>query len=199
MNTLLLGALTLGSTAALAAAPAPVDYDLYRSLVISVRTQGAFRVPMPDGHDLGLSFHLELAQPLQERPLVADLPVDASGDHYVRAFWDRLMLKDGSALNVGTDRPPLTCVYVQGQDNRFSGKTSPLTPDFLLKVYLVANDFSCTGPINPGWPETTGVKETWDTYLYYEVRDPTLMLPTAPRIRYRWNEFQAVFWNGGLP
>ena len=61
----------------------------------------------------------------------------------------------------------------------------------------MANDFSCQGPIRPGWPRTGGNKENWDTYLHYEIRDPTIMLPQDALIRYRWNETKAVLIDKG--
>ena len=61
-----------------------------------------------------------------------------------------------------------------------------------MRVYLVANDYSCTGPINPGWPDNGGKEETWDTYVYFEIRDPTIMLPVEAHLRYRWNEYKSV-------
>jgi hypothetical protein len=111
---------------------------------------------------------------------------------FYRTFYDRIFLKDGSKINVGDDFLPLTCIFIKGQDNRYSGNTSPLFPKIVLKVYLVANDFSCIGPINPGYPDNGGKEETWDTYLNFEIRDPTIMLPVESLFRYRWNEFKAI-------
>jgi hypothetical protein len=102
------------------------------------------------------------------------------------------LLKDGSVLKLGDEQLPLTCIHVSGQDNRFSGKKTPLIPDLIFKIIFVANDFSCSGPITPGWPESGGRKEAWSTYLFYVVKDPTIMLPVDAKIRYRWNEFEAV-------
>ncbi len=98
---------------------------------------------------------------------------------------------------IGERKLPLTCVFIHGQDHRFSGKDDPLFPDLLLKVYLVANDFSCTGPLNPGWPSNGGKMETWHTYLYYEVRDPTIMLPVEIKLRDFWNEYSAILFEKG--
>ncbi len=111
---------------------------------------------------------------------------------FYRIFFDRIFLKDGSTLHVGGQDLPLTCVFVSGQDNRFSGDHNPLFPQFILKVHFVANDFSCVGPINPGWPGSGGKKEAWDTYVHYSIKDPTIMLPVDAGLRYRWNEFEAL-------
>ena len=86
-----------------------------------------------------------------------------------------------------------------GHDNRFTGKTGPLIPDFVIEVYLVANDYTCTGPINPQWPVSSPKKETWDTYVYYEIRDPTIMLPTEIKVNYRWEEYKALPIDRGMP
>jgi hypothetical protein len=175
----------------------PDPATLYRQLTLAIRTSGNFQVPMPARGGLDFSYELQFAAPKFAQPLIGDFYLNAGTDKFVREFWDKVLLKDGSFLSVDGQQIPLTCVFIRGQDNRFSGKDTPLTPDFILKVYLVANDFTCTGPINPGWPANGGKKETWDTYFYFEIRDPTIMLPTEGKIRYRWSEFPAILVNPG--
>lgn len=172
---------------------APLTYR--NDFVLTVRKQGMFKVPMPDGQDMALAYGFDWGKPLFSEPIKLDSHDDDDGSDpggYYALFWDKIFLGPGSTLKIGTNNIPLTCVYVVGQDNRHAKPDSPLIPDIFLKVYIVANDFSCAGPINPGWPENGLKKELWDTYLYYEIRDPTIMLPTEVRIRYRWNEFSAV-------
>jgi hypothetical protein len=171
------------------------DLDLYRTLVSKVRTTGKFQIPMPSGSDLTFNYRVTTGTPLYTAPATAEFPLTATAPEFFRMFWDKVLYADGSYIEVGGEQIPLTCLYVAGQDNRYSGNTSPLVPEFVLKVYLVANDFTCTGPINPNWPGSSPRMETWDTYIYYEIRDPTIMLPTEVHLRFRWNEFSAVLVN----
>lgn len=172
------------------------DEQFYRDFTLKVRPKGTFKVPMPSNGDLFFNYEFKLSTPLWAMPMMYDFSWDVDKKKFYRHFWDKFFFQDGSFLEVGGEKVPLTCVFLNGQDNRFS-KESPLIPDFVMKIYLVANDFTCTGPINPGWPGNGGKKETWDTYVYYEIRDPTIMLPTEVKIRYRWVEFPAVVVDGG--
>ncbi len=171
--------------------PTNATPEFYRSLTLKVRKNAHFRVPMPSNGDLKFQYGLTWGAGILKLPLVRDFTFEPGSSQFFRNFWDKVSLEDGSFLEVGGEQVPLTCIYLEGRDNRFS-KTSPLIPDFLLKIYLVANDFTCTGPINPGWPANGGKRETWDTYVYFEVRDPTVMLPIEAKIRYRWSEFSAL-------
>lgn len=169
------------------------DLDYYRALTLSVRESATFKIALPNGEDTVFSYNLEFADPVYQMPIWGNLVLDPnSPNKFYRTFYDRIFLKDGSKINVGDDFLPLTCIFIKGQDNRYSGNTSPLFPKIVLKVYLVANDFSCIGPINPGYPDNGGKEETWDTYLNFEIRDPTIMLPVDSLFRYRWNEFKAI-------
>jgi hypothetical protein len=167
----------------------------YRALTLKIRPKGRFKVPMV-GTSPEFNYAMNFGAPLFEKPIVNDF-VLSDPKYFFRNFYDKVFLEDGSYLKVNGEEIPLTCVFVKGQDNRYSGKSGPQFPEILLKIYLVANDFTCTGPINPGWPENGGKKETWDTYLYYEVRDPTIMLPTEITLRYRWNESHAILVEDG--
>jgi hypothetical protein len=172
------------------------DKQFYRELVLKIRMQAEFTVPMPANGDMHFDYKLEFDQPKWKEPLVSETTVK-DGDlnpsgKVVRDFWDKVFLKEGSYLNVGGEQIPLTCIHVAGQDNRFSGKSGPLFPDLILKIIFVANDWTCQGPINPGWPGNGAKKEAWDTYIHYVVKDPTIMLPVDAGLRYRWNEFEAV-------
>lgn len=173
--------------------PSDSEVQYYRDLTLKVRRAATFKVPMPSGADMQYNYNFEFADPVYAKPLVGDIHMNGQDDpRFSRDFFDRILLKEGSTVHVGGEDLPLTCIFIFGQDNRYAGPLLPTFPVFVMRVYLVANDFSCTGPINPGWPENGGKKETWDTYVYYEVRDPTIMLPVEGHIRYRWNEFTSV-------
>jgi hypothetical protein len=179
----------------------PTDQDklFYRNLNLSIRKTGAFMIPMPGLQKTEFSYNLEFDKPLWPLPLVNEMPTRYSDPKFFfyRLFYDKIFLKEGSSLQLNGEEIPLTCVFVDGLDNRNNGNPSPLFPQFVMKVYLVANSFSCQGPIRPGWPESGGKEEAWDTYLYFEVHDPTIMLPVEIKLRYRWNEFEAVLLDGG--
>jgi len=169
------------------------DLKYYRELTFAVRKSGEFKIGLPDGSNTFFSYELDADEPIYPSPKYSNLVIDSSNpSQFYRTFYDRIFLKDGSKISIGDEYLPLTCIFIKGQDNRYSGNQSPLFPKIILNIYLVANDYSCTGPINPGWPENGGKQETWDTYLNYTVKDPTIMLPVDPEFRYRWNEFKAV-------
>jgi len=171
----------------------PNDIRYYRDLTLQVRKEATFKIPMPANGDMFYDYKLEIGDPIYPEPIIGDIPVgsDRPGKFW-RSFFDRIWLKDGSYVNVGGEQVPLTCIFVSGQDNRYAGNDSPLFPQFIMRIYIVANDFTCQGPLRPGWPETGGRKENWDTYVHYEVRDPTIMLPVETSLRYRWNEFTSI-------
>ena len=173
------------------------DPAFYRALTSSIRPDGQFRIYMPDGRNQDVSYHFKFGNVIYKEPMLNDWHWDPPHKEFLRTFWDRIAFTDESYLEVGGERIPLTCVFVHGQDNRFSGSYNPLEPEVIIQVYLVANDYSCQGPIRPGWPTSGGKKESWDTYLYYEVRDPTIMLPQDTKLRFRWNEFNAILIDKG--
>lgn len=174
----------------------PTEKKFYRDMVLRIRTEAEFKVPMPANGDLPFDYKLEFAEPKWSEPITGEYPMtDDMGKpngKFIRYFWEKIFLKEGSYVNVGGEQIPLTCIHVDGQDNRYSGKSGPLLPDFIMKIKFVANDWTCTGPINPGWPGNGGKKEAWDTYIQYTVKDPTIMLPMDAELRYRWAEFQAI-------
>ena len=174
------------------------NVQFYRDLTLKIRSSGEFLIPFP-GTQSSIKYSVSFGQPVYEVPKMYDTHLNDKDPYFYRSFWDRILFKDGSFLEVNGEKLPLTCIFISGQDNRFSDKMnySPLLPEFILKVYLVANDFSCQGPIKPGWPETGGKQENWDTYLYYEIKDPTIMLPMDAKLRYRWNEYNVVLVNKG--
>lgn len=177
--------------------PSSEDLTFYRELTLKVRTTGSFKVPMPSKGNLTFSYNIKLAKPLYNEPITSDFYLNSETDSFFRDFWDKVFLEDGSYIELDGEKVPLTCVFIQGHDNRYTKKNTPLIPDLFLKVYLVANDYTCTGPINPGWPSNGLKKETWDTYFYFEIRDPTVMLPTEVRVRQRWVEFPAFLIDAG--
>ncbi len=173
--------------------PTQADYQFFRDLTLRIRSEATFKVPMPSGADMVYDYKLEFGEPVYDKPLMGDTHYRGDNDPtFSRDFFDRILLKEGSYVKIGGEKLPLTCVFVSGLDNRFSVESSPLFPQLIMKVYLVANDFSCTGPLTPGWPDNGGKSEAWDTYVFFEVRDPTIMLPVEAVIRYRWNEFKSV-------
>lgn len=175
------------------AAPSPSELQVYRELTLKIRSQASFRIPMPSNGDMHYDYKLEFGEPIYAQPLVTDVHTDyQKPDRFTRTFYDRIWLKDGSTLRIGGEQVPLTCVFVSGQDNRFSGNTSPTFPQFIMRIYIVANDYACKGPMRPGWPRSGGRPENWDTYAHYEIRDPTIMLPVENRLRYRWNEYVSI-------
>ncbi len=172
--------------------------EYYRGLTLKIRPSGQFKVPLPDGSSKPIKYKLEFGTPAYQAPIIGDYPWDIDNPKLIwRSFWDRVFLKDGSSIEVGGELIPLTCVFVAGQDNRASGNKNPLIPKIIMKVFLIAKDYSCQGPIRPGWPSSGGRKENWDTYLHFEVRDPTIMLPQDAMVRYLWNEFPAVLIDSG--
>ncbi len=172
--------------------------DFYRDLTYKIRNKSEFEIPFP-GVKSTVNYSLSWDTPAYEIPILGDYQVIGGKDpNFYRFFYDRIFTKADSYIEINGERLPLTCVFVEGQDNRFAGgDPTPLLPDLVLKIYLVANDFSCQGPIKPDWPSSGGKEENWDTYIYYEIRDPTIMLPTDAKIRYRWNETEMVLVDRG--
>ncbi len=169
----------------------------YRNLVLQVRDKAEFEIPIPL-NPVRFTYQFDWNSPLWPKPLMNDFHWDPSKPkEFSRSFFDKIFVKDGSFLQIGSEKLPVTCVFIDGQDNRFSGITTPTLPEFVLKVYVVTNDFACAGPINQGFPTTGGKPELWDTYVYFIVRDPTIMLPMDVKLRYRWNEYQAVLIDSG--
>jgi hypothetical protein len=176
--------------------PAP-DLKAYRDLTLRIRKQGQFKASTL-GQEKIITYSFKFSQPVYDNPKTADLIPDFEHpERFFRTFIDRIMVGDGSFLNIAGERLPLTCVYVHGQDNRHSGINSPVIPKIIMKIILVANDYACQGPIKPGWPETGGREENWDSYLTFQVKDPTIMLPVDAILRYQWNEFAVVLVDAG--
>lgn len=182
----------ISSVSAFAKPASSAEKKFYRDLVFKVREQAEFKVPMPNGNDMHFSYFLKLDSPKFPEPVSFEYEFNENGPKFIRYFYEKVFTKDGSYIEVGGEQIPLTCIHVSGQDNRFSGKSGPLIPDYILKVTFVANDWTCQGPIKPGWPKTGGKKEAWETYVHYEVTDPTIMLPIEAGLRYRWSEFDAI-------
>lgn len=173
----------------------PSEKQFYRELVLKIRTQGEFKIAFPNETDQVFKYQFEFDQPKWEEPKIAEHTLyqpESIEKKYIRFFWDKIFTKEGSYIELGGEQIPLTCVYVSAQDNRFSDLSSPSIPEFVLKVYLVTNDWMCTGPLNPGWPSDGGKKEAWGTYLHYSVNDPTIMLPVDAVLRYRWSEYESI-------
>ncbi len=173
---------------------AQTTYD-YRTLISDVRKSSTFYADIPIAGGITVKYELSLGEALFDLPHLADFyfsPNPPNDQFFFRTFTDKIMLDENSFIKVGEVTMPATCIFVHGQDNRFSGKNTPLIPDFIIRYYIVANDFSCTGPINPSWPASAARKESWDTFVYFEVRDPSIMLPSEIKLRYRWNEYHMI-------
>jgi hypothetical protein len=179
------------------AAEKPSPPEFYRGLTTKVRSDTEFKVAMPVPGEFPLKYHLALGAPVYPVPLLSDMHIGTKPGTFLRSFWDRILATDESYIEISGEKLPITCIFVSGQDNRYANKDGPRYPDFILRVYLVVNDYSCQGPIKPGWPESGGRKDAWDTYLYYEIHDPTVMLPMEAHVRYRWSEFPAVLIDRG--
>lgn len=165
----------------------PNENDLkkhYRSLIMRVRTEGEFKVAMPDRGDLVFKYKMQLDEPKYAETIVTPI-----WGYY--EFWDKIFLKEGSYIELGGEQIPLTCIHVAGRDLGLD-KNKPEIPQYMIRFFFVANDWTCTGPINPNYPKFSTRKDAWDTYLHYDVKDETIMLPTEPGLRYRWNEYEAV-------
>lgn len=159
----------------------------YRDLIMRVRSEGAFKIPMPDRGDLNFKYKMQLDKPKW------DLPIVTPYDGLFIQFWDKIFLKEGSYMELNGEQIPITCIHVSGRD---LGKSeNPQIPQYIITFFFIANDWTCTGPINPNYPRYSPRKEAWDTYLHYDVKDPTIMLPTEAGLRYRWNEYEAVLVN----
>ncbi len=184
------------SISAFANQPTAAEKKFYRDLVLRIRSQAEFKVPMPANGDMHFDYKMEFDQPKWPEPIIGEFPLTDSSmkptGKFYRVFFDKIFLKEGSYMTVAGEQIPLTCIHVEGQDNRFSGNPDPRFPQLILKIIFVANDWTCQGPINPGWPESGGKEQAWDTNIHYEVRDPTIMLPVESGLRYRWNEYSSV-------
>ncbi len=180
------------ASAASAAEPQAPGPQFYRDLTMRIRQSAEFSVQFP-GAEQHFDYKFELGDPIYKEVKVGDYAVgpDHPGKFY-RNFWDRIFLKDGSRVILNGQEIPLTCIFVQGQDNRWAFHRDPLFPEIIMKITLVANDFQCLGPLNPNWPRNGGRKENWETVVRYTVKDSTIMLPTDVEIRNRWNDYQAV-------
>ncbi len=168
----------------------------YREFTLAVRDTLTLGIPSTMGGTVTVEAKLILGEPAIPTPAVFDFPL-ADESKFIRNFVDRIYLNDGSYLKIQGEEIPLTCIFLHGQDNRYSGKDDPLAPDFVLRVTIPANDYSCVGPINPGWPRTSERRELWDTSLSYVVRDPTIMLPADITVQYRRNIFAAYLMDLG--
>lgn len=197
--TLILGILALDAYGSHTEIPGKVIAGIqqYRDLTNKIRTSAEFMVPQP-GMKSSVTYSFEFDQPIYPEPILGDTHLGSNDVYFYRSFWDRILFKDGSYMEINGERLPLTCIFINGQDNRFAQKdSSPLFPEFVIRVYLVANDFSCQGPLKKGWPEVGGREESWDTYIYYEIKDPTIMTPVEAKIRYRWNETNMILVDRG--
>ncbi|WP_413290484.1 hypothetical protein [Bdellovibrio sp. HCB337] len=169
------------------AEPTAADRKFYRDLTHKLSRVGTFSVTMAGTHQK-IHFEYDLAKPIYAEPIIADARVGLDPRHFYRNFWDRIFLTEGSYLDINGRREPLTCIFINGQDNRYAGLSDPRIPTILMRIYLVARDKTCTGPLNPNYPQDGTVAENWDTYMYYELKHPETLFPTGSRIRTNWND-----------
>ena len=167
----------------------------YRTLSKNIRPSVQMQMTMPNGELFKFSYDLKMTDTLFPNPLLSSIRLGSSENEYSISFWDKIMTSDDSSLNIGNEKLPITCIFVHGQDNRKISDLSPLFPQFIMNVYVVVGDYTCAGPLNPGWPQNGGKKELWDTYVHYVIKDPTIMLPTEIKLRLRWNEYNALLNN----
>ena len=132
------------------AKPKAEDAKYYRDLTLKVRPAATFKVPMIGSEQI-FNYQFELAQPIYPEPIISDGRVGLDPTKFYRRFWDRIFLKDGSHVVINGEEIPLTCIFINGQDNRYAGRTDPRFPQFIMKVYLVANDYTFTLPFNPNF------------------------------------------------
>ncbi len=163
----------------------------YRTLSKNIRPQAQMQIAMPNGELFDFSYDLKMADALFPNPLMSTIRLGSNENEHSISFWDKIMTTEDSSLNIGNEKLPITCIFVHGQDNRNISELSPLFPQFIMNIYIVVGDYTCAGPLNPGWPQNGGKKELWDTYIHYQIKDPTIMLPTDITLRLRWNEYSA--------
>lgn len=168
------------------AEPTAADRKFYRELTQKLSRVGTFSVTLVGTHQK-IHFEYELGKPIYPEPIVVDAHTGLDRRYLYRDFWDRIFLTENSYLDIDGHREPLTCIFINGQDNRYAGLSDPRIPGILMRVYLVARDKTCTGPLNPNYPHDGTIPENWDTYLYYELKHPETLFPTGSRIRTNWN------------
>ncbi len=164
----------------------------YRNYVLALPAAMNFSAITPLG-TAEVSYSLKWEAPLIALPAMSAYP-SLGGDpnkNFIE-FFDRIALTPDSVIKIGELTLPLTCIWVHGQDNREVDDQNPLIPKQVYRYILVANDFSCTGPINPGWPENGLKKEMWDTYIEILIKDLTIYRPAEATLRYRWNETKMI-------
>jgi hypothetical protein len=93
--------------------------EFYRAMTLRIRNSGEFKVPTP-GTNTSVSYNFEFNRPIYKEPVIGDLHFPIGEAYFLRTFFDRILFKDGSFLEVNGEKLPLTCVFVEGQDNRFS-------------------------------------------------------------------------------
>lgn len=170
------------------AEPSSSEKQFYRDLTRHLSSVGTFSITMA-GTQQKIHFEYSLAKPIYAEPIVVDARIGLNPQYFFRSFWDRIFLSEGSYLELDGKRMPLTCVFINGQDNRYADITDPRIPQILMRVYLVAKDKTCVGPLNPNYPHDGTVEENWDSYLYYELKHPETLFPTGSRVRTNWNDF----------
>jgi hypothetical protein len=156
----------------------------YRRDVLAIPAQMKFEVRSPLG-SAEVSYQLTWDEPAALLPETSRFPSLSSPDAYFIEYYDRIFLAPGSQMNVGSRVLPLTCIWVHGQDNRPWITFDPLIPLKVMRILLVANDFACEGPFNPGWPGNGKPKETWDTYIEIQLKDLALYRPSHSSLRFR--------------
>lgn len=168
----------------------------YRELTHRLSTVGSFTINMV-GAKQHIHFKYSLAKPIYAEPIVSDARLGLEPRYFFRAFWDRIFLAEGSYLEMDGERLPLTCIFINGQDNRYANISDPRIPQVLMRIYLVTKDKTCVGPMNPNYPHDGTIPETWDNYLYYELKHPETLVPNGARLRRNWNDLfiDHVGWN----
>jgi len=173
----------------------PPTAEFYRRLLLNMRREGNFQLHLPGQKVASVSYRLQwnVSRLTHSAPKFYGSP-----DAQVRNWSDHVWTAEGSTLTVeNAERPlPIDCVFVQGQDNLGAYRRPAVIPRFVLKLFFVANDPECRGPINNDPTLYSVTPFLWDTFLQYEVRDTTVFLPLEPKLRYFRNE-AALIWDNG--
>jgi hypothetical protein len=152
----------------LAMMPATAPASEYRDLLLNLPKNVQWVHHSIFG-DQVVDLHYEVEAPVAVSPDVLRIPL---GDNGVAVeFYDRFQLKPSSVLEVAGKKFPVYCLWVQGQDNRFSrnvmGTTSNI-PDLLLtRIIWVLEPGSCAqGPVDSvGEPR-------WESFVQLRALDP---------------------------
>ncbi|MBS1984086.1 MAG: hypothetical protein JST16_07925 [Bdellovibrionales bacterium] len=140
---------------------------LYRKIALSIPANYSLVHRSLTG-DLPVSWSVTQMQPAQAEPTVFDTSSDDSDSV---EFYDRILFGAGSKLTANGRVLPLTCLWVHGSHHSHAPQNQRI---LLRRLYLVASDTTCTGPVKPGLPPEGNPELNWDSYIYFEQATPAL-------------------------